>query len=128
MAGPDYGLITNRGRAHLEGFGGEDGVRKTKGELYAWLAATGGMAFVRRDDPVLAGMAAERAIDTGSRKSPGMKVYEYDVSLADGMESNLEGDYNRFNIAAAVAAGRFLGRGPDENRSAVRDYVPGNNR
>ncbi len=53
IARPDYGLITNIGKAHLEGFGGEEGVKAAKGELYDWLAANGGYAFVRRDDATL---------------------------------------------------------------------------
>ena len=60
IAEPNFGLITNVGRAHLEGFGGVEGVRRGKGELYDYLAANGGRAFVRRDDGTLVKMAAER--------------------------------------------------------------------
>lgn len=119
IARPNYGLITNVGRAHLAGFGGEAGVRATKGELYDWLAATGGRAFVRTDDPVLASMAAER---------PALQTLPYDSSAADGLESRLAGDYNRFNIAAAAAVGRHFGIPEETLRQAIRDYVPSLNR
>lgn len=119
IARPDYGLITNIGRAHLDGFGGVEGVRVGKGELYDWLAAERGTALVRTDDAVLAEMARERE---------GLKTYEYDAGYADGYETNLEGDYNKFNVAAAVAVGRFLGIPETGIREAIRYYVPDNNR
>ena len=117
IAQPDYGLLTNIGRAHLEGFGGPEGVLRGKGELFDYLAANGGRAFIRTDDDTLAAMAAER--------EP-LAVEYYPSSLADGIESRLEGGYNRFNIAAAVAVGRYFGI-PDEGiRRAVAGYVPDN--
>ncbi len=119
IAAPDFGLITNTGRAHLEGFGDEEGVRKGKGELYDHLAASGGTAIVRSDDPVLAGMASQR---------DGLKIKSYDIHYADGMESSLAGDYNRANIAAAVAVGRIFDIPDAAIREAVRDYLPDNNR
>ena len=57
---PDFGLITNVGRAHLLGFGSFDGVKKAKGKLYDYIAATGGSIFLNADDPDLVGMASER--------------------------------------------------------------------
>lgn len=119
IAEPDYGLLTNVGRAHLEGFGGPEGVRRGKGELYDYLAKSGGRAFVRREDETLCGMAAER---------PALRVEYYPTALADGVESRLEGDYNRYNIAAAVAVGRFFGIPDARIRAAVAGYAPDNNR
>jgi len=119
IAEPDYGLITNIGRSHLEGFGGPEGIRRGKGELFDFLAARGGRAFVRREDPVLTAMAAER---------PGLEVTLYATDAADGIESRLEGDYNRFNIAAAVAVGRSFGVPDERIRRAIAEYVPDNNR
>ena len=60
VAKPNYGILTNIGLAHLEGFGGPEGVRRGKGELFDFLAANGGHAFVPADDEILTGMAAER--------------------------------------------------------------------
>ena len=119
IAEPDYGILTNIGRSHLEGFGGPEGIRRGKGELLDYLAARGGRAFVRRDDPVLASMAAER---------PGLAVEWYTANEAEGFPSQLEGDYNRFNVAAAVAVGRRLGIADEEIRRAVAGYAPDNNR
>ena len=119
IAEPDYGIITNIGLSHLEGFGGPEGIRRGKGELYDWLAAHGGRAFVRREDETLAAMAAER---------PQMVTDCYPTSLADGMRSNLAGDYNRYNIAAAVAIGRHFGVEEEDIRAAIALYEPSNNR
>lgn len=119
IAAPDYGLITNIGRAHLEGFGGEEGVRKGKGELYDYLAAHGGKALFRSDDATLAAMVAERE---------GLSAEGYETSVAEGFVSNLVGDYNRFNIAAAVAVGRHFGVAEEDIAAAVAGYEPKNNR
>ncbi len=119
IAEPDYGLLTNIGRAHLGGFGGSEGVRRGKGELFDYLAAHGGRAFVRADDETLHAMAAERET---------LAVEYYPASVADGFESHLEGGYNRFNVAAAVAVGRWFGVPDAEIRRAVADYVPDNHR
>ncbi len=117
IAAPDYGLVTNVGRAHLDGFGGADGVRAAKGELYDYLEAHGGTALVRAADPQLMAMAHER---------PALKIREYhDV---EGFETSLEGAYNVANISAAVAVGRELGVAEDDIRAAVASYMPSNNR
>ena len=119
VAEPDYGLLTNVGRAHLEGFGGPEGVRRGKGELFDYLAAHGGTAFVPEEDATLSAMAAER---------PAMAVERYSRSLADGLENRLEGSYNRYNIAAAVAVGHRFGIPDGEIRRAIASYTPDNNR
>ena len=116
---PDYGVLTNIGRAHLEGFGGPEGVRQGKGELFDYLAAHGGRAFVPADDETLNAMAAERE---------SLATEYYPVSLADGFESHLEGGYNRFNIAAAVAIGRYFEIPDAEIGRAVAEYRPDNHR
>lgn len=115
MAAPGYGIITNIGIAHLDGFGGPEGVRKAKGELYDYLAAHEGRAFVNTGDSVLTGMASERK---------GMGTITYDNSAALGLKSNLTGDYNTYNIVAAVAAGRYFGVPDTDISSAVAEYTP----
>ena len=119
IAEPEYGILTNIGRAHLEGFGGPEGVRRGKGELFDFLAANGGHAFVPTDDEVLTGMASER---------DSLAAEYYSVSLADGLENHLEGDYNRHNIAAAVAVGRYFDIPDERIRHAIAGYIPDNNR
>ena len=119
IAEPDYGLITNIGRAHLDGFGGPEGVRRGKGELYDYLAAHGGTAFVPEADPTLGEMAVER---------PALKSVRCPLDGADGIESHLEGAYNRANIAAAAAVGRYFGVSEERIRAAIAGYRPDNNR
>lgn len=119
VAEPNYGILTNIGLAHLEGFGGPEGVRRGKGELFDFLAANGGHAFVPADDEILTGMAAER---------DSLAAEYYSASLADGIENHLEGSYNRFNIAAAVAVGHYFDVPDERIRHAIASYVPDNNR
>ena len=119
IAEPNYGILTNIGRAHLEGFSGPEGIRRGKGELLDYLAANGGRAFVPREDQTLTNMAAER---------DGLAAEYYSVTLADGIAHHLEGDYNRFNIAAAVAVGRYFDIDGERIRHAVGSYMPDNNR
>lgn len=119
IAQPNYGLITNIGRAHLEGFGGAEGIRKGKGELYDYLSMHSGVAIYRAEDEVLAEMVAERV---------GLKSVAYPTALSEGVKSNLVGDYNRFNIAAALAVGDLLGVAHEDALVAIAEYVPSNNR
>lgn len=119
MAAPDYGLVTNIGRAHLDGFGGPGGVRAAKGELYDFLQYTGGTAIVRTGDEILREMAAER---------PYLKALYYDTSIADGLTGNLKGGYNLYNIAAAAKIGDIFGVSHKDIASAVSHYEPSSDR
>lgn len=119
VAEPNYAILTNIGLAHLDGFGGPEGVRRGKGEVFDFLAANGGRAFVPTDDEVLSGMAAERER---------LAAEYYSVTLAEGVENYLEGDYNRFNVAAAVAVGRYFDVPDERIRHAIAGYIPDNNR
>ena len=143
---PDYGLITNVGRAHLLGFGSFEGVKRAKGKLYDYLAAHGGKAFVNADDPDLMAMAAER---------PGMETIEYGIDKWDAivlpssaehpylrmaipqepgsetllaLETHLAGAYNATNAAAAIAVGLRFGVSLEDAIEAVGNYIPKNNR
>ncbi len=119
IAEPNYGIVTNVGRAHLEGFGGEEGVRKGKGELFDWLQKHNGVAFVASDNDTITSMARER---------DGLRCVEYKYSLADGVKHHLEGEYNRFNVAAAVAVGEHFGISAEQIEEAIASYTPDNNR
>ncbi len=119
VAEPDYGLLTNVGRAHLEGFGGVEGVRRGKGELFDYLAAHGGLAFVPDEDATLVSMADER---------PALRTERFSVRAADGLGHHLEGEYNRRNMASAVAVGRRFGVPEEEIAAAIASFVPDNNR
>lgn len=119
IAEPNYGIITNIGRSHLEGFGGVEGIRRGKGELFDFLAANGGTAFVPQQNDTLVEMAAERS---------GMAVESYSTDIADGFKSSLEGEYNRLNIAAAAEVGIYFGVAPERIAAAIAEYVPSNHR
>lgn len=119
IAAPDYGIVTNIGKAHLEGFGGPEGVREAKGELYDYLCRNGGTAIIRTGDETLESMAAQRAA---------LKKVFYDTSLADGLKSNLEGEYNLYNIAAAIKVGEIFGVSPDDTAKAVARCLPSGDR
>ncbi len=118
IAQPNYGLLTNVGRAHLEGFGGEQGVRIAKGELFDYLQQHNGVAFYREQDPILAQMISLRQ---------GLKAVAYSP-LEINFKSQLEGEYNNYNIAAASAIASYFMVEPAEISDAIEGYCPKNNR
>lgn len=117
IAEPDYGIITNIGRAHLEGFGGEHGVCRGKGELFDYLASNNGLAIYNSADAAVRDMVALRPRLRASSFEP-----ERELSL------QIYGRYNQFNAWAAIAAGREMGVTREEAIEAVCSYVPDNNR
>ena len=119
IAEPNYGILTNIGLSHLEGFGGIEGIRKGKGELFDHLNANGGRAFVPQEDAVLCELASERE---------DLAVELYSRSIGEGFRSNLTGDYNRYNIAAAVEIGRYFGVADERIGEAILSFSPDNNR
>ncbi len=119
IAEPNYGVLTNVGRAHLLGFGGEEGVRRGKGELFDFLAAHSGEAFVACENETIMQMARERE---------GLKRFEYSYTLAEGVENNLEGEFNRYNIATAMAIAERFEVSQGDIRAAIAEYRPTNNR
>ena len=136
-AEPTHGLITNIGKAHLEGFGGAEGVALGKGELFDYLTRTGGTAFVNTLDPRLPSLAAQvpttltypRVMDnypaTLLSADPAVAL-----RLGDGTElvAQLTGDYNFPNLAAAAAVGQYFGVSTDKIAAALARYNPQNNR
>ena len=119
IAEPNYGILTNIGLSHLEGFGGVEGIRKGKGELFDHLNENGGRAFVPQEDKVLCDMVVERE---------DLAVEYYSRSIGEGFDSNLTGDYNRYNIAAAVEIGRYFGVADERIAEAIMSFSPDNNR
>ena len=123
VAEPDFGLITNVGRAHLQGFGSFEGVKRTKAELYDYLLLHGGKIFLNRDNADLVGMLAEAE----TRHHLQADTIDYHrLPMPDG--THLVGEYNAENIAAALAVGEYFGVPREEGLQAVRAYVPSNNR
>lgn len=119
IAEPNYGIITNIGRSHLEGFGGVEGVRKGKGELFDFLDENGGRAFVPQEDEVLCDMAFERE---------NLAVEYYSREIGDTFKSQLVGDYNRYNVAVAVKIGRYFDIDDKHIASAIWSFTPDNKR
>ena len=115
IAEPNYGLITNVGRAHLEGFGSFEGVQQTKKELYDYLREHQGFIFRNTDNPYLAQMAGE------------LKTVAYTTgTMPSG--TNLVGEYNAENVSAAICVGEYFGISREQALEAICQYVPTNNR
>ncbi len=136
---PTHGIITNIGKAHLEGFGSLEGVKKAKGELYDYLRAHGGQAFIYANHDYLLEMAEGiPQIHTFGPK-PGSSCETellqadplVEVQLhygGDNITSQLAGAYNFENISAAICIGLAFGVAPEQVVSAIRAYRPTNNR
>ncbi|MCX6317936.1 MAG: UDP-N-acetylmuramoyl-tripeptide--D-alanyl-D-alanine ligase [Bacteroidetes bacterium] len=139
-AQPTHGIITNCGKAHLEGFGGVEGVRKGKGELYDYLKAHNGTAFVMKDYDYLQTMSAgiPHIITYGSKDADiSGHVRESDpflsVEITNGpatgtISTQLVGDYNFPNVLVAVTAGVFFKVPADLIHAAIAAYTPSNSR
>ena len=137
---PTHGLITNCGKAHLEGFGSLEGVRKGKGELFDYLRHPGKTAFVNSDDSQLLKMAEgiEHVITYGTKQgtvtgniktaTPFLSV-ELGKSMDDLIiETRLVGTYNLPNVLAAVTVGKTFAVAPEKIRSGIGMYEPSNSR
>lgn len=138
IAEPSHGYITNIGKAHLEGFGGLEGVKKGKGELYDFLKASSGYAFINESNETLVSMALEKelmqTIYYGKTHhnldlildSPAISWK--DLSTDDTYTSVLSGKYNFENILAAYAVARFFNVPAEKASEALSHYSPDNNR
>lgn len=153
IALPNFGLVTNVGKAHLLGFGSFEGVKKTKGELYDYLRRTADKVFLNVDNPHLCQMASERNLHSDPERNyslvipygldfQGCKVLTCDAQhpflriempcdSRNGyltVNTNLVGSYNADNVMAAIAVGKHFGVSVDEAVKAIESYVPSNNR
>ena len=124
IAEPNYGLITNVGRAHLEGFGSFEGVQRTKQELYDYLVAHDGTIFRNTDNPYLAAMYQNALQAAGDLQRSDLH-YTTGVMPAG---TNLVGEYNAENVSAAICVGEHFGISREQALEAIRKYVPTNNR
>ena len=123
IAEPNFGLITNVGRAHLQGFGSFEGVMRTKAELYDFLLAHNGIIFRNADNPHLKEMLGNHL---GSLESLGHLVSYTTGTMPEG--THLVGGYNAENVSAALCVGEYFGVPHDQALAAIRAYVPSNNR
>ncbi|MCZ2101887.1 MAG: UDP-N-acetylmuramoyl-tripeptide--D-alanyl-D-alanine ligase [Chitinophagales bacterium] len=133
VTNPDYGMITNIGKAHLDGFGGMEGIKKGKSELYRYLSAHGGTIFLNEEDETLKSLVPVGCAVVPYCPSDILQVrddhdmisYESNGCL---YQTQLYGAYNINNIAFAVAAGRYFNVPEDQIHLAITSYKPGNNR
>ena len=140
---PDFGLITNVGKAHLEGFGGFEGVKKGKGELYNFLENNNGTLFINQDNAHLVEMMGDKkfkeTITYGTAESnflsgnliandPFLSVEWRSGNLISSVKSNLTGTYNFENILVAIAIGLKFGLTADEINAGITGYQPQNSR
>ncbi|MFA6947024.1 MAG: UDP-N-acetylmuramoyl-tripeptide--D-alanyl-D-alanine ligase [Pedobacter sp.] len=144
IAQPTHGLITNVGKAHLEGFGGIEGVRIGKGELYEFLKSSHGTAFINTNDAILIAMARERGLKNligygeGNENFISAKLKNSNLFLSvewhkkgeaiQTANSNLPGIYNFDNICAAICIGSYFKLSPEKINSGINAYEPVNNR
>lgn len=137
VAEPNYGLITNVGHAHLQGFGSFEGVQRTKRELYDYLLTHHGYIFRNTDNPYLTQMYADAKREVGGsenienlRPSPPWGESERGLYHTGVMPTgtHLVGNYNAENISAALCVGEYFGISREQGLEAVRAYVPSNGR
>lgn len=141
---PQYGIITNVGRAHLQGFGSFEGVVRTKGELYDYLRGRqDSKVFIDNDNEHLKAIAHDLdLVRYGAEDDDRLYVSGHVVECAptltfewrhaDGpvhrVASHLIGSYNIYNMLAAAAIGLYFGVSEEEVNDALESYVPSNNR
>jgi UDP-N-acetylmuramoyl-tripeptide--D-alanyl-D-alanine ligase len=147
IAEPTHGLITNIGHAHLEGFGGLEGVKKGKSELYRHLAASNGLAFINRDELFLEDLAEpvqKKLFYQKVEELSGLSSY-FDIQLIEEkpfvkaaflsedqerieINSQLIGLYNFNNIMTAIALGKYFKVPASKIKMVIEGYQPNNNR
>ncbi|MFV0554876.1 MAG: UDP-N-acetylmuramoyl-tripeptide--D-alanyl-D-alanine ligase [Mangrovibacterium sp.] len=140
IAEPDFGLITNVGKAHLEGFGSFEGVIRTKCEMYDYLRAHQGKCFVCADNEIL--MDKSAGLNRSTYGASAMAQVQGEAEASDYqlvvkalfpkgwlyIKTKLIGGYNFENVMAAVAIGSHFAIDPIEIQSAIEAYQPSNNR
>ena len=133
---PDYGYITNFGKAHLEGFGGFEGVIKGKSELYTFLQQNQKTAFVNLEDPIQVektenieqitfGIEAGKFIIKPTQNNGDYIAVNVDDII---IQTHLTGSYNFSNISCAIAMGKHFGLTLEEIKRGIENYIPTNNR
>jgi UDP-N-acetylmuramoyl-tripeptide--D-alanyl-D-alanine ligase len=138
-AQPTYGLITNIGKAHLEGFGSEENVKKGKGELFQYLKNHEGTVFVNTDDPAVFDLSKpiNNSIFYGSKSENVKGVIEKNDPFIEvkiegekpfTIQTNLVGAYNLPNVLAAVCVGKYFKIENEKIKSAIENYQPSNSR
>lgn len=138
IVNPTHGIITNVGKAHLEGFGGIEGVKKGKGELFDYLRTHKGIVFVCKDFDYFRDMIHDihEVVDYGT------SGYEYiygktvahdpflemETNYTGVLQTQMVGSYNQYNVLAAIAIGRYFKINAASVKKAIGEYIPSNSR
>ncbi|MBL0328408.1 MAG: UDP-N-acetylmuramoyl-tripeptide--D-alanyl-D-alanine ligase [Bacteroidetes bacterium] len=147
IAEPDFGVITNIGKAHLEGFGGIEGVKKGKSELYKYIQSKGGKLFVHGDDEVLLELAGStEKVTYGTKKLYDIvgSIHEnatefisfqwatrynaVNIKKSELIPTQLVGIYNYYNLLCAACVGHYFKVEDELINQALKEYTPSNNR
>jgi len=136
IACPNYGIITNVGKAHIEGFGSFEGVIKTKSELYDYLKDHNGKAFFNQGNEILKKVIAEKGLSSiayGTGTDTDATILSSDPFLSiqwngQQIQTNLIGRYNFENVLAAIAIGKTFQIATSQIVAALENYEPTNNR
>jgi UDP-N-acetylmuramoyl-tripeptide--D-alanyl-D-alanine ligase len=150
IANPDFGIITNVGKAHLEGFGSLEGVMKTKAELYCSISRQGQLVFLNSGNTLLERMANESGLIQPEKRvryslDTNDHAAEYVAEITDcspflnmkwnkkgtaesDIKTHLIGSYNAENVLAAITIGDYFGVSADQIKNGLENYVPQNNR
>jgi UDP-N-acetylmuramoyl-tripeptide--D-alanyl-D-alanine ligase len=140
IAEPNFGLITNIGKAHLEGFGGIEGVKKGKGELYDFLKSKNHLVFIQHDNPTLVEILKNyhNVFTYGTTSTNQVQGFakmnneflEVDILKPNNfsIQTQLTGDYNLDNVLSAVAIGTYFNINTELIKEAIENYVPDNQR
>lgn len=137
IAQPDYGYITNFGKAHLEGFGGVEGVIKGKSEMYTYINKNSKSVFVNLDDDIQNIKTSNFKRISFSQKDKNANVFIESVTanpfvtiktLGVEINSHLIGLYNASNINAAITIGNYFNVSTGDIKDAIESYIPENNR
>jgi len=141
IAEPDFGLITNIGKAHIEGFGSFEGVINTKKELYDNLEKNDKITFIRFDNEILRNIAPKNTIvkygekddffvcGTHCEANPLLKIkWNNNRTQEQTIQTNLIGTYNYENVLAAISVGLYFKVSAEDIKNAIENYFPQNNR
>ena len=142
IAIPTHGLITNIGKAHLEGFGNFEGVLRTKTELFDHVSANKGVLFVNADDPILMEAASARTslLTTFGQQHGALRgnlayldpfvhfSWQQDTYQSEVIDTQMIGKYNFYNFLAALCVGAHFGVSPEQMNQAIASYIPTNKR
>ena len=137
IADPDYGIITNIGKAHLEGFGSFEGVKKTKAELYTYIKNKNGTVFINDENQILTELSegikkvsfGSKGCDLNGELIKSSPFAHVKATFAKGvlyLNTSLIGDFNYENIMAAACVGNYFGVDPLKIQQAITNYQPSN--